>query len=201
MDNPQFCVSGKRPMSHYTRPQWVEIITRWNEWQVVTCTFDCDIHQTWPIHIGTSLWHTVLYLVIQQYLILFAIVSCPKQCLILAKYPCHSPQTTFSSDATCCVLSAQKSAMHVVVYADRLTNSTRVWILSTNHKVIGKFGIPADMSNAFGRLSHCTRNFVCYTYLCFATTSTAENSTIQGRLKPSHNRLLRVNVSSHKHMT
>ena len=34
---------------------------------------------------------------------------------------CHSPQTTFSSNSTCCVLSAQKSAMHVVVYADRLT--------------------------------------------------------------------------------
>ena len=33
----------------------------------------------------------------------------------------HSPQTTYSSKLTCCVLSAQKSAMHVVVYADRLT--------------------------------------------------------------------------------
>ena len=32
---------------------------------------------------------------------------------------CHSPQTTYSS--TCCVLSAQKSAMHVLVCADRLT--------------------------------------------------------------------------------
>ena len=49
--------------------------------------------------------------------------------------------------------------------------------------------------------SRCTLNFVCFTYLCFATTSTAENSTIQGRLKPSHKRLLRVNVSSHRHMT
>ena len=34
---------------------------------------------------------------------------------------CHSPQTTFSSNSTCCVLSTQKSAMHVVVYAERLT--------------------------------------------------------------------------------
>ena len=34
---------------------------------------------------------------------------------------CHSPQTTFSSNSTCCVLSTQKSAMHVVVYVDRLT--------------------------------------------------------------------------------
>ena len=34
---------------------------------------------------------------------------------------CHSPQTTYSSKSTCCVLSAQKSAMHVVVYADRRT--------------------------------------------------------------------------------
>ena len=34
---------------------------------------------------------------------------------------CHSPQTTFSSNSTCCVISTQKSAMHVVVYADRLT--------------------------------------------------------------------------------
>ena len=31
--------------------------------------------------------------------------------------------------------------------------STRLWILSTDHEVIGKFGIPADMSNAFGLLS------------------------------------------------
>ena len=30
-------------------------------------------------------------------------------------------QTTFSSNSTCCVISTQKSAMHVVVYADRLT--------------------------------------------------------------------------------
>ena len=35
--------------------------------------------------------------------------------------PCHSPQTTYSSKSTCCVLSAQKTAMYVVVYADRLT--------------------------------------------------------------------------------
>ena len=42
---------------------------------------------------------------------------------------------------------------------------------------------------------------VCFTYLCFATTSTAENSTMQGRLKPLHKRLSRVNVSSHRHMT
>ena len=35
----------------------------------------------------------------------------------------------------------------------------------------------------------------------FSTTSTAENSAIQGWLKPSHTRLLRVNVSSHRHMT
>ena len=34
---------------------------------------------------------------------------------------CHSPQTTYSSKSICCVLSTQKSAMHVVVYADRLT--------------------------------------------------------------------------------
>ena len=34
---------------------------------------------------------------------------------------CHSPQATYSSKSTCCMLSAQKPAMHVVVYADRLT--------------------------------------------------------------------------------
>ena len=34
---------------------------------------------------------------------------------------CHSPQTTFSSNSACYVLSTHKSAMHVVVYADRLT--------------------------------------------------------------------------------
>ena len=34
---------------------------------------------------------------------------------------CHSPQTTFSSNSTCCVLSTQKSAMHVVIDVDRLT--------------------------------------------------------------------------------
>ena len=48
---------------------------------------------------------------------------------------CHSPQTTFSSNSTYCVLSTQKSAMHVVVYADRLTTQHSVvdivhWSLS-----------------------------------------------------------------------
>ena len=38
-----------------------------------------------------------------------------------SKRHCHSPQTTYSSKSTCCVLSAQESAMRVVVYADRLT--------------------------------------------------------------------------------
>ena len=35
---------------------------------------------------------------------------------------CHSPQTTYSSKSTCCAISAQNSAMHVVVYAGRLTS-------------------------------------------------------------------------------
>ena len=34
---------------------------------------------------------------------------------------CHSPQTTYSSKSTCCTVSAQKTAMYVVVYAGRLT--------------------------------------------------------------------------------
>ena len=42
-------------------------------------------------------------------------------CEALRASHCHSPQTTFSSNSTCCVISTQKSAMHVVVYADRLT--------------------------------------------------------------------------------
>ena len=79
--------------------------------------------------------------------------------------------------------------------------STQLWISSTDHEVIGKFGIPADTSNAFGLLSHGTRNFVCFTCLCFATTSTAENSATHGRLKPSHNRLLHINVPYHRHGT
>ena len=33
---------------------------------------------------------------------------------------CHSPQTTYSSKSTFCTLSAQKTAMYVVVYAGRL---------------------------------------------------------------------------------
>ena len=40
---------------------------------------------------------------------------------------CHSPQTTYSSKSTCCVLSAQKSGMHVIVCADRL---------STQHSIV-----------------------------------------------------------------
>ena len=35
---------------------------------------------------------------------------------------CHSPQTTYSAKSTCCAISAQNSAMHVVVYAGRLTS-------------------------------------------------------------------------------
>ena len=33
---------------------------------------------------------------------------------------CHSPQSTYSSKSTCCTVSAQKTAMYVVVYAGRL---------------------------------------------------------------------------------
>ena len=114
---------------------------------------------------------------------------------------CHSPQTTFSSNSTCCVLSTQKSVMHVVVDADRLTTQhSIVDIVDWSWKLLVNLvsQMTCRMLLAYSR---CTLNFVCFTYHCFATTSTAENSTIQGRLKPSHKRLLRVNVSSHRHMT
>ena len=39
---------------------------------------------------------------------------------------CHSPQTTYSSKSTCCAISAQNSAMHVVVYAGRLTSQRSI---------------------------------------------------------------------------
>ena len=39
---------------------------------------------------------------------------------------CHSPQTTYSSKSTCCAISAQNSAMHVVVYVDRLTSQRSI---------------------------------------------------------------------------
>ena len=39
---------------------------------------------------------------------------------------CHSPQTTYSSKSTCCTISAQNSAMHVVVYAGRLTSQRSI---------------------------------------------------------------------------
>ena len=63
---------------------------------------------------------------------------------------CHSPQTTYSSKSTCCAISAHNSAMHVVVYAGRLTSQRSMWKLSTGNEVIGKFNIPADDTNAFG---------------------------------------------------
>ena len=39
---------------------------------------------------------------------------------------CHSPQTKYSSKSTCCAISAQNSAMHVVVYAGRLTSQRSI---------------------------------------------------------------------------
>ena len=40
---------------------------------------------------------------------------------------CHSPQTAYSSKSTCCAISAQNSAMHVVVYAGRLTSQRSIF--------------------------------------------------------------------------
>ena len=39
---------------------------------------------------------------------------------------CHSPQTTYSSKSTCCTISAQKSDVHVVFYAGRLTSQRSI---------------------------------------------------------------------------
>ena len=39
---------------------------------------------------------------------------------------CHSPQTTYSSKSTCCAIYAQNLAMHVVVYAGRLTSQRSI---------------------------------------------------------------------------
>ena len=125
----------------------------------------------------------------------------PDSTLFVKLSHCHSPQTTFSSNSTCCVLSAHKSAMHVVVSADRLT---------TQHSIVDI----VDWSWSYWQIWYPRWHVECFwhalaahwissgsfTYLCFATTSMAENSTIQGRLKPSHNRLLQVSMSSHRHM-
>ena len=40
---------------------------------------------------------------------------------------CHSAQTTYSSKSTCCAISAQNSAMHIVVYAGRLTSQRSIF--------------------------------------------------------------------------
>ena len=101
-----------------------------------------------------------------------------------------------------CVISTEVShAYRSLCWLINVQHTTRLWILSTDHDVIGKCVIPADMSNAFGLLSCCTQNSVCFTNICFATTSTMGNSTLQGRLKPSYHRFSRINVSSHWHMT
>ena len=39
---------------------------------------------------------------------------------------CHGPQTTYASKSTCCAISAQNPAMHVVVYAGRLTSQRSI---------------------------------------------------------------------------
>ena len=67
-----------------------------------------------------------------------------------------------------------------------LHHSARSLKLSTGNEVIGKFNIPADDTNAFGNRRACIY-FVLTTELCFATTSTAENSTRQGGFKQPRN--------------
>ena len=77
------------------------------------------------------------------------IVSTPLFCEARRASHCHSPQTTYSSKSTCCAISAQNPAMHVVVYSVDLHHSARSWKLSTGNEVIAKFNIPADDTNAF----------------------------------------------------
>ena len=111
---------------------------------------------------------------------------------------CHSPQTTFSSNSTCCVLSTEKSAMHVVVYADRLT---------TQHSIVDI----VDWSWSYWQIWYPRWYVECFWPVLAAHWISSASHTsvlpqhprrkIQGRLKPSHKRLLRVNVSSHRHMT
>ena len=116
---------------------------------------------------------------------------------------CHSPQTTYSSKSTCCVLSAQKSAMHVVVYADRRTIQHSIVDIIDWSWSYWQIWYPSWHVKCFwaGLSARCTQIFVCFTYLCFATTSTVGNSTLQGRLKPSNYRFSLISVFSHWHMT
>ena len=67
-----------------------------------------------------------------------------------------------------------------------LHHSARSLKLLTGNEVIGKFNIPADDTNAFGNREPAL-SVVLFTELCFATTSTAENSTRQGGFKQPHN--------------
>ena len=76
--------------------------------------------------------------------------------------------------------------MHVVVYAGRLTSQRSIFEIINGNEVIGKFNIPADDTNAFGNRRACIQ-FVLITELCFATTSTAKNSTRQGGFKQPRN--------------
>ena len=97
----------------------------------------------------------------------------------------HKP-LIHQNQSAACYQHRNQPCMSQLMLID-LQHSTRLWMLSTDHEVIAKFSIPVDMSNAFGLLSHCTRNFVCFTHLCFATISSTKNSTIEGWLKPLHN--------------
>ena len=118
---------------------------------------------------------------------------------------CHSPQTTFSSNSTCCVLSTQKSAMHVVVYADRLT---------TQHSIVDI----VHWSWSYWQFWYPRWHVECFwPALAAHRISSASHTSVLPQhprrkivpyrvgwnpgLKPSHKRLSRVNVSSHRHMT
>ena len=60
------------------------------------------------------IWPSCTYLPIERYLQFF--------CEARRASHCHSPHTTYSSKSTCCAIPAKNSAMHVVVYAGRLTS-------------------------------------------------------------------------------
>ena len=75
--------------------------------------------------VGNNIWKKIGILSTEFFAILICIY---KRKLLVIRFcearrasHCHSPQTIFSSNSTCCVLSTQKLAMHVVVYADGLT--------------------------------------------------------------------------------
>ena len=101
---------------------------------------------------------------------------------------CHSPQTRNTPKSTCCTISAQKSAIHVVVYVGRI---------KTQHSIVEII----DWWWSYVQMSYSGR---LNEYLGDRSPMHSVSSTLhstRGRLKPPHNRLSPVMLSFHWYMT